>query len=304
MMFASCLVAQAGIVTHGGTTIMMDFVEIGNTGNSNDDTGYGAVDYVYSIGKYEVSQNQWDTVQAHDSGIGSAGVWSGNQPASTTQAFEAWNNAARFANWLTTGDANLGYYSDGTSYDSSPSHGLSHKQYADANGTAYFVPTENEWYKAAYHQNDGDTGNYFNWSTGSDTKPTDVISGTIVGTAVFNGSNVTPTVPADVDQSGGLSPYGTMGQGGNVFEFNEGDWEIGDAGSVNRGRRGGYWGESGWMSVNDRGAMSGTGPTGASAESKRHGFRVTRVIPEPSSFALLMGCLMLSVAGAKRRRTS
>jgi len=24
----------------------------------------------------------------------------------------------------------------------------------------YFIPTENEWYKAAYHKNDGVTGNY------------------------------------------------------------------------------------------------------------------------------------------------
>ncbi|MBN2475426.1 MAG: hypothetical protein JXB62_12515, partial [Pirellulales bacterium] len=27
-------------------------------------------------------------------------------------------------------------------------------------GAKYFIPTENEWYKAAYHKNDGVTGNY------------------------------------------------------------------------------------------------------------------------------------------------
>ena len=29
----------------------------------------------------------------------------------------------------------------------------------------YWIPTENEWYKAAYHKNDGVTGNYFDYPT-------------------------------------------------------------------------------------------------------------------------------------------
>ena len=29
----------------------------------------------------------------------------------------------------------------------------------------YVIPTENEWYKAAYHENDGVTGNYWDYPT-------------------------------------------------------------------------------------------------------------------------------------------
>ncbi len=35
----------------------------------------------------------------------------------------------------------------------------------------YWIPSDNEWYKAAYHKNDGVTGNYFNYPTGSDSVP-------------------------------------------------------------------------------------------------------------------------------------
>ena len=40
--------------------IDIDFVTIGNIGNAADTTGYGAVDYDYYIGKYEVTNSQWN----------------------------------------------------------------------------------------------------------------------------------------------------------------------------------------------------------------------------------------------------
>jgi len=38
----------------------------------------------------------------------------------------------------------------------------------------YFLPSENEWSKAAYHQNDGVTANYRDYATGNNTIPTAV----------------------------------------------------------------------------------------------------------------------------------
>ena len=35
----------------------------------------------------------------------------------------------------------------------------------------FWIPSEDEWYKAAYHKNDGVTGNYFDYPTGSDATP-------------------------------------------------------------------------------------------------------------------------------------
>jgi hypothetical protein len=45
---------QAESITHGGTTINMDFVDIGHAGNVADRTGYGAVGYDYSKTIYRV----------------------------------------------------------------------------------------------------------------------------------------------------------------------------------------------------------------------------------------------------------
>ena len=38
-------------------------------------------------------------------------------------------------------------------------------------GAKWFLPSENEWYKAAYHKNDGVTGNYWNYPTSTDVLP-------------------------------------------------------------------------------------------------------------------------------------
>jgi formylglycine-generating enzyme required for sulfatase activity len=101
----------------------------------------------------------------------------------------------------------------------------------------YFLPSEDEWYKAAYYNPGG--ANYFDYPTGSDTAPTRVASGTNAGTAVYNNAT---NAPAEVNLAGGLSPYGTMGQGGNVWEWNETAFDgTNNSGSEKRVFRGGYW---------------------------------------------------------------
>ena len=79
------------------------------------------------------------------------------------------------------------------------------------------MPNADEWYKAAYY--DPINNVYYNYATGSDSLPTSVSSGTAPGTAVY-GKQMSHG-PADVTLAGGLSPYGTMGQNGNVFEWQE-----------------------------------------------------------------------------------
>ena len=52
----------------------------------------------------------------------------------------------------------------------------------------YFLPSEDEWYKAAYYDpNKGGAGvgGYWDYATGSDSAPTAVASGTGAGTAVY-----------------------------------------------------------------------------------------------------------------------
>jgi formylglycine-generating enzyme required for sulfatase activity len=100
-------------------------------------------------------------------------------------------------------------------------------------------------------------------------------------------------------QAGGLSAYGTMGQGGNVFEWEETEFDlVNDSGSSARGFRGGGWyGSSGNLSASTRYSDSPT------SESLGVGFRVasldTAAVPEPSSLALLSE---LGVCGLWRLR--
>ncbi|MFZ9933470.1 MAG: SUMF1/EgtB/PvdO family nonheme iron enzyme, partial [Chthoniobacterales bacterium] len=85
----------------------------------------------------------------------------------------------------------------------------------------YVLPSENEWYKAAYYDPNanGGLGGYWDYATGSDSAPTAVASGTTSGTAVYG--QVYDTGPANITNAGGLSPYGTMAQNGNVAEWGE-----------------------------------------------------------------------------------
>ena len=91
--------------------IDIDFVTIGNPGNPGDTraeanpSGCGAVDYDYRIGKYEVSSNQWQTINTA-AGIGDSGYWSGEQPV----AHISWYEATQFCNYLTSGDKYSGAY--------------------------------------------------------------------------------------------------------------------------------------------------------------------------------------------------
>ena len=104
-------------------------------------------------------------------------------------------------------------------------------------------------------------------------------SGTNAGSAVYINA---ASVPAIVDSAGGLSPYGTMGQGGNVFEWNESAFDGANSSpSENRTIRGGYW-----SFIEFYLRSSGRGSYDPTVEDNSVGFRVASV-PEPSTYALL-----------------
>ena len=291
------LSAQADTFGTSGNEFTIDFANIGNTGNAADTTGYGAVPYEYRASIHEISQD--DITKATASGMSNvtAGAWTGSQPAANID----WYEAAAFVNFLNTNSAKTAAY-DLTFSNGSWSMALwSSEQAWTAGGTNlyrnkdafYFLPSEDEWYKAAYYNPTG--SDYFLYPTGSDTAPTAVASGTNAGSAVYDGA---ASVPAIVASAGGLSPYGTMGQGGNVSEWNESAYG-GTNSSPSEGRaiRGGYWNTS------EYGLRSSSRLDGYPAnEYAGVGFRVASV-PEPSTYVLV-----LLGAGAvylwKRRKSS
>jgi sugar lactone lactonase YvrE len=234
----------------------IDFVTIGNPGNSNDTTGYGGVPYTYRIGKYTISQNQIDAATRNGLQNVTAGAWSGDQPAGNI----SWYEAAAYVNWLNISQGyrpayNLTFTNGAWSMALWPTSPDTNGNFAWTLGGTnlfrnglchYFLPSENEWYKAAYYDpnKNGGTGGYWLYPTGSDSAPTPVTSGNSAGTAVYQ---LPPyhnydIGPASVFQSGGLSFYGTMGQSGNVFQWEESAWD-GDNNNEEkvRGVRSGYW---------------------------------------------------------------
>ena len=274
--------AQADTFGTSGNEFTIDFVDIGNTGNAADTTSYGAVPYEYRAGVNEISQN--DIAKATASGMANvtAGPWTGNQPAATI----SWYEAAAFVNFLNTNSGKTAAY-DLTFSSGSWSMALwSSEQAWTAGGTNlyrnkdayYFLPSENEWYKAAYYNAAGT--NYFLYPTASSSAPAAVASGTNGGSAVYGGA---ASVPAIVDSAGGLSPYGTMGQGGNIFEWNESAFDgANSSSSESRAIRGGSWSDPEF-------ALSSSFRLDdvPSFEDVNFGFRVAS-IPEPSTAVLVL----------------
>lgn len=144
---------------------------------------------------------------------------------------------------------------------------------------------------------------YYDYANGSDTAPTPVSSGTDPNTAVY-AQGISP--PADVNLAGGLSPYGVMGLGGNVWEWEESSGDLANSdGAAKRGFRGGYWYDSFPTYMN-----SSTRNSFFSTNQKRHdiGFRVVNLyangigeVPEPTTLSIF-GLGILGIGWRSRHR--
>ena len=232
-------------------TFSMAFTPISGVGNEPDDTGYGAVDYIYSISTLEVTRAQIEAYNAMvelDIILADMTDYDGNGADKPATGL-SWNEVARFVNWLNTSQGyqaaykftteglndNIELWSSAEAWQQGGENLYRHKN------ARYFLPSENEWYKAAYYNPDKEgvgVGGYWDYAVASDSEPNAVANGTAPGTAVYNGQSG----PADVTDAGGLSPYGTMAQNGNVWEFTEsaGDGSN-DSVSELRMVRGGHW---------------------------------------------------------------
>ena len=319
-MMAAAVVAMASATARAESIVT---VPVGNVGNANDGTGYGSVSYQYSIGKYDVTNAQyaefltakatssdpyglWNGYMSSDAegGINRSGTGSGpytytikSGMANMPVVDVTWFDTLRFANWLNNGQGNgsteTGSYTllGGTPTPSNAST-ISRNP-----GAQWVLPTENEWYKAAYYDptlNSG-SGGYWLYPTRSNTAPVNILSSTGTNNANFfdyygtgthgytTGSPYLTDVGAFAASPG---PYGTFDQGGDVWQWNETDI-FGDGSS--RGLRGGFWyGYSVGLASSDR-VNSGT-PT---YESSDMGFRVASV-PEPGSVIMTA---MIAVTG-------
>ncbi len=203
--------------------------------------------------------------------------------------FVSFYDALRFTNWLGngqgSGDTEDGAYTllGGTAI---PSNGTT----VTFNRGTIFLPSENEWFKAAYY--DPATASYFTSPAGSDGTPL-----CAAPTGAANRANCDNAVGGVTDvgaYAGSASPSGTFDQGGNVWEWNE---QIVN-GSL-RSFRGGSWNSSdvNLSSLDFGGRVS-------SGEGSSTGFRVASLVPEPDASLLAAAALATLVALRKRSAAS
>ena len=266
----------------GANAFSIDFVEIGNQ-NNLPDTGHlntiGSVQYLYNLGIYEISRDQIEKANSagnlgitlFDMSIIELAEGNGaNRPATGI----TWYDAAKFVNYLNTSQGKQAAYRFDENgnfqlWGAGQYSGVNQYRHKDA---FYFLPSADEWYKGAYGSS---SGTWYDYPNGSDIAPEVVTHGT--SGAVYAGNSG----PADINDAGGLSPFGTMAQGGNVIEWTESaaDSINNDANEL-REYRGGGWNDQ-WLSLHAIAKLS--------IEPEydfNFGFRVA-MIPEPSAITLL-----------------
>ncbi len=327
--FVAAAIVSCAVVAQA---VNIELVPVGNPGNPGDGS-YGSVAYEYQIGKYEVTAGQYteflNAVAATDTHtLYNTKMWTddngckiqrSNSPGSYTYSvaadradrpvnFVTFWDAVRFANWLHNGQGN-GDTESGAYHDMDAHMWIPDESgFVRQPGATWFIPSGDEWYKAAYHKNDGVTGNYFDYPTSSDSVPSnDLVEPTDPGNnATFR---ITDPITGERDWTIGSpywmtkvgahenseSPYGTFDQGGNVREWSE---DLGYSGvGTQRRLRGGAYGTP----SNDLHASSSTSYA-SWIDNQVVGFRVAR-IPEPGSFVMLVGiALMGLLCYAWRRR--
>jgi len=243
--------------------------------------------------------------------------------------FVCWYDTVRFANWLTNGQGGSttedGSYSIAGGGQNSGTvtvpDAATRATWAAGTTRYWLLPSEDEWYKAAYHQpagDGGDTDDYWYYPTATNNEPySDQSPGSDApvqsNTANFrkddgvannydDGFAVTGSTSWDSNQNYltdagaytlSSSFYETFDQGGSVWEWNEADIS-GDGSS--RGLRGGDWGYgSNYLRASTRISFS------PSSKDDTIGFRVAS-IPEPGSITLLLCGALAGLMWRSRRR--
>ena len=282
----------------------------------------GAVAYTYNIGEYEVTAGQYceflnavaqvDTyglynskMAIYDSRITRIGDGTIVNPFSYSVAtdtanrpvnYVSWGDAARFANWLQNGQPegaqDLSTTEDGSYYLNGATTDAALLAVTRKPGATWAIPSEDEWFKAAYYKGGSANEGYWAYPTRQNTHP----GQDMADVSGHNANYITPPEAWPIDPGdnypttghyttvvgefqNSTSPYGTFDQAGNVMEWNEAILMNRD-----RGARGGaYDGFSGPLLSSHR---SG-GDLAPTREEDYLGFRVA-LVPEPPTMAILL----------------
>ena len=322
---------QAGVVNLG--SFSGEFVTVGDPNNTADTTTFGAVSQTFDIMKFEFTNQQYvqflnsvDPNGNQTNGIYNASMGSnarggisftsgatagskyavrlnmGNKPVN----YVSWFDAARVSNWLHNGATSSSSMETGAYTLNDATSGNAAALNA---GARFFIPSENQWYKAAYYKGGSTNAGYWAYGTQSDTLPGAVTANsTGDGSAGSSGNFANHNRGADwnaqdgnvttVGTNGGPSAYGAFDMTGNIREWNDLD----SSSSSLRGLRGGRWQIGTDLSSSSRIAF---GPQVATSGNDVNGFRLASLssdaaVPEPSMMVIGM-VFGLGGLAAKRR---
>jgi len=246
----------------------MTMVTIADANNRPDQNGIGGVPYVYELAKCQLTNAEWcEFLNAVGYGkaivlklyhkdmtsgiLGGIGIEEGRESSSSSRkefadstvnlnlqpqpsftskpgwerkpvVYIRYVDVCRYCNWLSSGDTERG------SYDMTQE--VPHR----LPGATYFIPSNSEWYKAAYWRD----GRYVNYPTGDELPTLDQAN-------FERGDDLSVGPPyyfADVDDfADSATPDGVVQMGGNAWEMLE-DVSRNGAGRLQCHYRGGSFG--------------------------------------------------------------
>lgn len=261
------------------------WIKIGDIQNEGDlyNQFIGNVNYEYEISKYELTNEEYaqflsavcrfdDPYHLYNRNM-AVGVIGGIDKIKTDngeykyQAKQGWEkkpvvyisfyDLCRYANWMHYGCPNKGRCIIGTTegtetegaYNTSKFPKKTKKSIRRNKGAKYFIPNRDEWYKAAYYDPTIQSKNkYHIYPTRSSTPPSFKEANYMIDNQLCIGA---PYYVCDVDTfQNAPSYYGTLQQGGNVWEWIE-DWQFDQYGHI--ALRGGSFSytEYGLSSINE-----------------------------------------------------
>lgn len=334
--FAVSLAAVAfALKLNAQMLVSIETVTVGDAGNAPYGTGYGSVDYEYSIGKFETTIGQYATflnsvaavtsdphlinlwipqlasdlaiagIERSGSGtaldpflyspIGPHGLTPSGASSQSNRpvAYVSWLDGARFANWLHNG-ATMGADTETGAYTL---NGATSGIFGKNPGAKWWIPSRDEWHKAAYYKGGGIDAGYWLYPTKSDEMPGNDLAGVanqanyLAGNWPAGTYSITQTTDFSDSQNyltevgafiGSPGPYGTFDQGGNLSEWTS---DVTPDGA--QVLLGGMWN----FAATGLSAVT-YGAGGSSVKVYNAGFRLATV-PEPSTVALLImtaGC--------------
>ena len=213
--------------------------------------------------------------------------------AQTPVLYVSFWDAVRYANWLhngkPTGPQGPETTEDGA-YTLTPEAIENNTVFRNARAK-FFIPNQDEWYKAAYYKGGSTDAGYWLYPTQSDiapraSRPPGTVNSANYNFAVGNSTDVAAYV-------GTIGPYGTYGQAGNALEWVE---NVRGTESRSRSLRGGgyYDGAEELAAV----TLDGWAPWSG---LQTFGFRIATV-PEPNAWVLMLLAISACLNSIRTRR--